>query len=224
MGSRTRGEVDQTIARLFRRRRVARIGALQKALKTTSRMTVWRHLHRHDYLTSFTDKGSYYTLRTIPRFDENGLWFHEGVGFSKYGTLKETVANLVEVAEAGRTQGELRRLVMVRVQETLLALVNTRRIRRKLFPAEYLYFSMDQERASQQLSRRKQIQEETALAEIELPLPLVVEILLEIVYASRAIVDPARIATRLRERGINVSAEDVKRTLERYGIAKKGAS
>ena len=42
--------------------------------------------------TSYNKSGQYYALPGVPRFDENGLWWHREAYFSKYGTLKNTLA------------------------------------------------------------------------------------------------------------------------------------
>ncbi|NOY26540.1 MAG: hypothetical protein GXP62_11760, partial [Oligoflexia bacterium] len=84
----------KSVAKLFGRHPVHDIHALFDALGTTSRMTVFRRLKKTGYLSSYTHAGRYYTLANIPDFDDAGLWWHQGVGFSKAGTLKSTVALL----------------------------------------------------------------------------------------------------------------------------------
>lgn len=89
------------------RRKVADIGAILAALQTTSRMTAFRKLSELGYLSSYSHSGGYYTLQSIPQFDGDGLWLFEGVGFSRHGTLKDTVAILVDRAESGQLHREL---------------------------------------------------------------------------------------------------------------------
>ena len=110
---------EAAVARLVRVRRIVDIAALQASTGGRSRRSLFRDLKRLGYLSSFTHAGRYYTLEEIPQFDLDGLWFHEGVGFSRLGTLKETVGQLVREAPAGKTHGELRALLRVRVHNTL---------------------------------------------------------------------------------------------------------
>ena len=35
--------------------------------------------------TSYNQNGRYYTMSTVPRFDNNGLWNYEDIYFSRYG-------------------------------------------------------------------------------------------------------------------------------------------
>lgn len=215
---------DKALIRFFEKRRAVVLEELYRHLGTQSRMTVFRRLRNVGYQTSFTDNGRYYTLRELPDFDENGLWFHQGIGFSRAGTLKDTLVALVEAAEAGSTQHELKELVRVRVQNSLLSLVNAKRLARHQLPGEYLYLSSTKEHGAQQLAERKRILSMEQPPPADLPAPLVVMILLEVIHAARLTVDPSDVAARVSGRGVEVSKEQVEHTLERFGIAKKGAS
>jgi len=64
----------QALTRLFQRQSVADLATLSSALKTSSRMSVFRRLSARDYLSSYSHAGRYYTLRDIPPFDQDGLW------------------------------------------------------------------------------------------------------------------------------------------------------
>ena len=78
----------EALRRRFRRRAVLQLSELLRTLRTRSRMTAFRRLKEVGYLCSYTHARRYYTLTNIPQFDEHGLWFHQGVGFSRAGTLK----------------------------------------------------------------------------------------------------------------------------------------
>jgi hypothetical protein len=214
---------DERLRRFFRRHRIATLRDLFKLLHTKSRMTVFRHLLKVDYLTSYSHSGRYYTLRDIPSFDEYGLWFHQGVGFSRTGTLKNTLADLVEAIEIGATHDELRAIVKVRAQYALLELVNAQRISRHRLPAEYLYLSGTPSRAAKQLAAREVMQSRSALSPPVLPASVVIAILLEVIQMARVRINAAEIVTRLGARKVGVTEEQVEETLKRFGIAKKGA-
>jgi hypothetical protein len=93
-------------ARLLAHQAVADLDALPSALGTTSRSTVFRALSAVGYLTSYSHVGRYYSLQSLPRFDEDGLWAH-GVVLSQDITLLQTVLWMVETSSAGHTQPEL---------------------------------------------------------------------------------------------------------------------
>lgn len=92
-----RDESKDALCKLFRRRMVADIEVLCRTIGTNSRMSVFRRLREVGYRTSFTHGGRYYTLQDVPRFDDSGLWFFKGVGFSLRRTLKETLVHLESV-------------------------------------------------------------------------------------------------------------------------------
>ena len=73
-------ESIKVLQKLVRRVPVVTLETLLRTLGTRSRMTAFRRLRQAGYLSSFTHGGSYYTLNDIPKFDEQGLWFHRDIG------------------------------------------------------------------------------------------------------------------------------------------------
>lgn len=61
--------------------------------------------------TSFNQNGRYYTMPTVPRFDDNGLWFYENVLFCRYGNLRNTIVHLINNSASGLTGNEIGKLV-----------------------------------------------------------------------------------------------------------------
>ena len=59
---------------LLLRSKIATLDELKQALGTSVDVTVFRKLKPLDYLTSYSHRGRYYTLREIARFDDKGLW------------------------------------------------------------------------------------------------------------------------------------------------------
>lgn len=210
-------EARKALKRLFQKRPVSDLEGLFEVLETRSRMSVFRRLTEVGYRTSFTHSGRFYTLVDVPRFDELGLWFSEDVGFSRRGTLKETVSALVDDAPAGHTRQELRSLLRVRVFNPLRDLLDEGRVERKRRGRIHLYLSPDTERAAKQLVRR----EELAVSPerpAPLPLALVLEVLLEAIRAGRLAIDAKVLATRLAAREIEVTPAQVVRICREYGI------
>jgi hypothetical protein len=90
----------------FRRKKVLTRNELLPTVGCSS-MTVWRLLKSCGYWTSYNFNGRFYTLADIPQFDERGLWAYQGIRFSKWGPLTETMIALVENSEAGMTPEQL---------------------------------------------------------------------------------------------------------------------
>ena len=77
---------------LLLRSKIATLDELKQALGTAVDVTVFRKLKPLDYVTSYSHRGRYYTLREIARFDDKGLWSHSTVCFSQFGTLLAAAA------------------------------------------------------------------------------------------------------------------------------------
>lgn len=213
----------QRLSRLFRRTPVVDMAALEHSLPGRSRRSLFRDLQCIHYLTSYSHAGRYYALRDEVPFDADGLWIHQGIGFSVHGTLRNTAAHLVDISEAGRTHGELELLLHVRVHNTLLGLVNAERIRREHVGPTYLYVETDDEGAKAQIEERLRILSAEAPRPARLPDVLVVEVLLEIIHGvKKPPTSATHLTRRLLARGISVTAEQVKEILDEHGIVKKG--
>lgn len=207
------------IARLLRIRRVAEMMTIQAQVGPRSRRSIFRDLKRLGYRTSFTHNGRYYTLEDIPRFDPQGLWFYEDVGFSRSGTLKQTAAELVPQAPEGRTHGELAVLLRVRVHNPLLDLVEAGVLGRRSVEGvgEFVYVSANPTQADRQIARRLELLYERALRTLP-PDETVLAILAETVRVSRVEVPPELVVRRLATRGLRVSREEVERVFEHHDL------
>lgn len=215
------------ITRLFTRKPVADLTELKRALRASSR-TVFRVLEGIGYLTSYSHARRYYTLKNIPRFDEDGLWIHGAVLFSKDGTLRATIVRLVTEASAGKTHAELQDKLRLRVHDTLLDLIVDKQIRRAEFDHLYLYVSSDAARARVQIEARRHMQTAApppgSSQDLRRPLDLarVIDVLIAVIHHGKG--ESAVIAASLRARGVEVSEVQVDEVLDRYEIKKKLAS
>lgn len=211
-------QAHDRLFKLLRRRRVVALGDLFEALGTRSRMTVFRRLREVGYRTSFTHRGQYYTLAEFPEFDEWGLWFQGDIGFSRNGTLKETIAVQVEQAPEGRTHGELAHLLRVRVHNPLLDLLHEGRIGRERYRGQHLYVSADANRAAEQV--RQRLEGERALARTlrEPTLEETIEILGEALRGAAEIPSPLKVVRALAARGVAVESRLVRSIYEAHGL------
>jgi len=148
----------------LRRHRIATLAELKHALGTSVDVTVFRKLKALDSLSSYSHRGGYYTLRAIARFGPDGLWSHEGVWFSRYGTLLVTAEAFVTQAPAGYRAEDLARALHVEVHEPLQTLTAQGRLRRTAVGGLYLYTAADA------ATHRRQLQ--TTRAAQALPLNL----------------------------------------------------
>jgi hypothetical protein len=206
----------------FDRMPIAERGELERALRSSGR-TVARALKKLGYHSSFSHGGRFYTLAEIPRFDRHGLWFHDDVGFSRYGTLLATLKRLVESSEAGYTHEELRSLLRLRVQNSVRKLAAADRIGRELVESVYVYLDPDPQAAQTQMAKRRALGPPVATAQPVLPLDLARIIDVLVLVVQRPVATAAQIGATLRGRSISVTDAAVEEVFARYALEKKTA-
>lgn len=213
-------ESKKALIRMFRKRYVADINQLFHVLDTRSRMSVFRRLKLVGYLTSFTDAGRYYTLEDIPLFDSWGLWFQEDIGFSKAGTLKATVVEIVHSSVAGMTPKEMLHLLKIRIpnslHNTLHELVKSNQIGRHRLEGFCLYTNPDKA----QLQIEERLREKRGEAQLTGPASTetTIAVLVEALKAGKIILASSEIAARLSVRGLSVTVDQVEQIFSQYGI------
>ena len=134
----------------LRRNKIAALLELKRVLGTDTDLTVFRKLKELDYLASYTHRGRFYTLPEFIHFDDRGLWSHEGVWFSRHGTLLATAEIFVNQSSQGYYAHELADELHAKVQQPLRHLVAQQRLARIEIDGQFLYTAVDS------LSRRKQ--------------------------------------------------------------------
>jgi hypothetical protein len=145
----------QALLDLFHRLRAVTMPEMKAALGTKVDVTVFRKLSTLSYQTSYSHRGGFYTLKSIPRFDAEGLWCCRGAWFSRQGTLLDTAAALVEAAPAGYLALELETLLHVPVKDALRQLVQADRLSRQEFEGLYLYMAKERARRQEQWAARQ---------------------------------------------------------------------
>jgi len=145
----------QPLLRLLRRTKIATLDQLSAALGSPSPITVFRKLDQLHYRTSYSHRGRFYTLDRIACFDDDGLWSHDSVWFSRFGTLVDTAAAFVNRSPSGYFVAELDRTLHVSVQDTLLQLVDHGRLARQQVSGLYWYCSADPGLRQRQLQARQ---------------------------------------------------------------------
>ena len=145
----------QRLRTYLHRHTIADLPALKQALGTSADLTVFRKLKALDYLSSYTHRGRFYTLRAIARFDDDGLWSHEAVWFSRHGTLMATLEAWIPQAPQGWFADELADRLHVDVHDPLHDLVRRGRLRRAEMGGRFLYTAADARQSKDQIRARR---------------------------------------------------------------------
>lgn len=214
---------------LLRQMRVAATSTIRTRLGT-SRITVLRALKKHGYYSSYNSNSCYFTLKDIPRFDADGLWFHGKIGFSRHGTLLKTIQAIVERSPSGSTTRELVERLGTRVHNQLSLLVRNNKLSRFYLGRHAVYVSAASEQAARQRAcRERQVEgARSALLEADrrakgvpegLDALTVIRLLVQWIQAPHATV--ASLSRTLQAQGVSISAQQVRTVIAFYRLEKK---
>lgn len=216
----------ESVIKLFENTPVITMEKLTAELNC-SHMTVFRKLCELHYFSSYTHKGKYYTLIQVAHFNNNGLWEYQGIRFSLYGNLKNTVLQFVNDSQAGYSANELEKLLVVRVNNTLFSLVAEKQLVRDSYDRKYIYFSCDNEtRKLQQEKREKTLLDRKSF--VSLPAAKVTQlpedkdvIRILVLMIKNPDADPACIAKKLTQTGKPVDEASITAVWQHYDLLKK---
>jgi hypothetical protein len=151
--------VLQPLLDVFERLRAVTMPEMKTALGSDVDVTVFRKLAELPYRTSYSHRGSFYTLDSIAQFDAQGLWLCRGAWFSRQGTLLDTAEAVVRAAPAGCFADELEAVLHVSVKDALRQLVQQRRLHRQQHGPLYFYTATARARRQEQWAARKALLE-----------------------------------------------------------------
>ena len=213
--------IAEQIHQLLLKNTIMSLKQLRAELQDRPRSSLFRDLKKLDLISSYTHTGQYHSLTRLAKFDEDGLWFFQDVGFSRYGTLKRSLVQVITHSSAGMTHRELRKLFRVEVQKPLTALVSSNAVARQLLPSRiHVYLSADATSVAQ-LERRLAIGDKAL--NVALPAESIrIEILVEVIRAPERSLNETVLGPRLRKRGVRVKDEAVRTVLAYYDIKKNG--
>jgi hypothetical protein len=215
-------ESRKALFKVFRKKYIANLNELFHVLDTQSRMSVFRRLKAMGYLTSFTHAGRYYTLADIPKFDTFGLWFYQDVGFSRVGTLKSTVIDVIYSSEAGMTPTEILNLLRLRVpnslHNTLHELIKNKQLKRHRLQGLSFYTNIDLEIARNQvMTRGERIDSRPRITAVPC-IEVTISVLVEAIRAGNVLVSPSIVSARLNAQGISITVDHVEQVFSQYGL------
>ena len=145
----------QALSQFFDHHKIATLDQLREALGNPARCTVFRKLGDLQYLSSYSHRGKYYSLKSIARFSDQGLWSFRSVCFSRFGNLLQTSEAFVQHSDAGYSAAELKDILQVKTKHALTQLVREARLERETFDSVYVYLSAQKDVASRQIETRR---------------------------------------------------------------------
>jgi len=195
----------------FRKRKVLTVLELASLLQC-SVSTVRRQLKKWNCYTSYNKNGRYYVLPDVAQFDSNGLWRYQGIYFSRYGSLTQTLVHLVKNSKAGLNGSELGELLGIQPRSFLWFFRDHRDLRRQKHQGCFVYFSRDRTIYAQQKNQRLQMNRSAKLpSDIE-----AIAILAETIKHPEMSIE--ELCAQLSRKRYRVTAESVQNLFAYHGL------
>ena len=118
-----------------------------------SAISIRRFLKQAGYFSSFTHNSKWYTLSSIPEFDNNGLWFHNRIGFSRHGNLNKNIVHFINKSSHGISAKQLAEILSISCHAVLNHMYNSGAIDRFKSQSDFVYLSSLSKRKKQQMMR-----------------------------------------------------------------------
>jgi len=199
----------KVIEDFFVHQKVSTIINLADYLKC-SHVTARRHLGKLNYFSSYTHNSQYYTLKTIAKFNADGIWSYNDIHFSKFGTLKNTMLNLVDTSRSGLTVNELSEKLNIKCYSTLNSFYKNGYLNRIHNKKNYVYLSKDKEIYQKQYSYYfREINPQTAIQ-------LLVEFINHDLNISHQM-----LCAKVQQAGFEITVMEIEQFFNKYPVKKK---
>jgi hypothetical protein len=209
-----KSELKKTrISQLFKLQKCVTLEDLCASLNYSGR-SAQRLLKSIGYYSSFTHNGKWYTLKTIPAFDNNGLWFYQGIGFSKYRDLNSTIRHLIDSSAEGLMAGDLSKILSTSCPPVLNRLYKANKIDRVKIHRGFVYLSTDHTNKRQQISCFEKTHS------LQLPSDMdTITILVEFIRNPNRTFE--ELTLNLNQKKVFCSADKIKNLFVYFGLEKK---
>lgn len=195
---------------LFSQQACWRLETLAKEHNCSTR-TIQRLLSQLGYHRSFSDNGKWCTLRHVPVFNQDGLWFSNDIGFSKAGNLINTLIKLITSSPTGMTAETLGKKLQCRCHSVLVQLYRQGRLQREKNGRSFVYYAGD--------SCVADIQRRTTQNPGPLPAEIAVLILVEFINNPESSFEQLASALE-RKRNVSVKILQLEKLFEQYEVKK----
>ena len=177
--------------------------------------SVRRFLAEAGYYSSFTHNGGWYTLRSIPQFGRNGLWFYRDIGFSRAGTLTKTLIALITGSPAGMRAEMLGETLRCRCHGVLVNLWRKGKIERQKIGRCQVYFAADPHKAASQ----RQVLAAQGLPKVRFSAEIAVVVLAEFIRNPGSSFE--QLAEKIsRSKKVTVNAKQIEKLFDQHGLKK----
>ncbi len=200
----------------FNEKIVVTLPELSRLLNVSIR-TIQRITRGWETIRSYDHNGCYFSLERLAEFNSYGIWEYNNIHFSKFGNLKNTLVAIINNSTEGMDASQIRDVLGVDTRSFLHQYKDVSGIKREKLGGNYVYFSSDQGKFPEQLSRRKQNME--ALVHPPLKGTVAINVLVATIKHPNFTVE--EISQYLHKLGTKVKPKAIQDFLGFYGIEKK---
>jgi hypothetical protein len=104
-----------------------------------SEVTLRRDIRQINGITSYTHQGRFITLKDIPKFDNNGIWFYRKVGFTKYKNSLELIVHLINNTREGLSREQIQEILKIQIYQQIQTLLKRNELYRSKVGNKYIY-------------------------------------------------------------------------------------
>jgi hypothetical protein len=203
------------IMKLFEQKKCYQIEELHKSMNY-SLISIRRFLKEIGYCSSFTHNNKWYTLKSVPAFNKNGIWLYQDIGFSKHGNLNQTILHFVEKSNTGLTAKKLCDILSVPCHSILNQMYKKIKIDRFHTSEGFYYLSMIEKKKKLQL---KQLHILAPFKKIKpLPPQTAVYVLVEIIKNSK--LSFFELSMAVEKKGVTASQEAIAQLFREHDLKK----
>jgi hypothetical protein len=158
----------------------------------------------------------WYTLRSIPSFDKNGIWFYQDIGFCKHGNLNQTIGRFIDKSFQGLSAKDLFNILSVPCHPILNQMYKKKKIDRYHTPKGFVYLSVSESKKRLQLKR---LQVLTPAQKIERLNPqTAVYVLVELIKNPKA--SFVELSVAVNKKGVKASQRAIAQLFKDYDLKK----
>lgn len=215
MPSKTKPQTQ--IAEFFKQKKYGSIEQLRLEIDRAE-ISIRRHLKYIGYYSSVTHNSRWYTLKSIPQFDQNGLWFIDGIGFSKHGNLKQTILHFINKNAQGLLARDINKLLATSCYAVLNHMYKSRSIDRVDSASGFIYISTNETRKQRQLHRIKAQQTKT---DVRLQLNAISAVYVLVEYIKNPEASFKELSIAVKKHQVIAPPEAIERLFEEHDLKKK---
>jgi predicted transcriptional regulator len=207
-----KNETIRNIKKQFKNSKILEITKLSKGLNY-SVSSMRKYLKSMGYYRSVSDNGKFYTLKTIPDFNQAGLWEEDGKIFSNNGNLHETIVFFIEQSTQGLSSKELSEILGLSCTVTLNKMKQKQLIGSLTSKGKHIYISNNSDVSSNQIKLLS--------LNIEILPSLEKSIIILVTIINNNNISNSKLLELLRNKGLKLSISELELFLKHYDIQKK---